>query len=335
MEDAIANQLLEKLYEYSLELDTKTPLTQLEPGDLVPARLRYREEQRELLLTYAPEMTASSLASVANALYLNSAALILGPRITERSAEILRGSGINYLDAHGNAYIAFGNVLIDVRGRRARAPYGLLSPKTGSRGGVNLMSPKRAQVVFALLSWEHLLTTSVRSIARAAQVSLGQVQETLDLLTAQGFLTNDRRMAPRMREQLLGQWVQAYPSGLGAKQIRFELSGDPRLPLHSTEEIAISGEAAVDELINHETLTLYCTADPRELIRERRWHRAEQRPNIFVKQKFWESPTRQNDFGVTTAPPLLVYADLLASQDGRQREVAVEFRKQHDQLRAN
>ena len=44
--------------------------------------------------------------------------LLLAPAVNPRGAHELRVAGVQFLDAAGNAYLRFGGVLIDVRGRR-------------------------------------------------------------------------------------------------------------------------------------------------------------------------------------------------------------------------
>ncbi|RSM44715.1 hypothetical protein DMB66_52130, partial [Actinoplanes sp. ATCC 53533] len=60
-------------------------------------------------------MTLSSLA------HRTSAAphplLVVGDRISRRSAAALRDAGIQFVDALGNAFIAFDGALVEVQGR--------------------------------------------------------------------------------------------------------------------------------------------------------------------------------------------------------------------------
>lgn len=333
MKPELLEALSAHLREYGLSAGSGQGLRGLEPGVLTPVTLKYRGSEKLFQMAYAPQMTMSALTRTNPDDSAASEQFVVGPRITERSAEILRNVGANYLDASGNAHIAFGDVLIDVRGRKA-APIAKHKSGLQSRGGVNLMSPKRAQVIFALLSWEHLLDEPVRSLAVASKVSLGQAQETLELLAQHGYLGRGRGMVQTQRERLLEHWVGAYHSGLGAKQLRLKLAGDISAPLEPRRALLVSGESAAGGALRPETLTLYSDERPTELIRQRRWQREDAQPNVFLKQKFWEAPNSTDTDKVGIAPPLLVYADLLATGDGRQREAASEYRRQHDQLRA-
>lgn len=331
MERTLAEALVTRLHEYGLILHSDVPLKRLEADALIRATLVHLDAEQQVLLTYSKEMTASATERI-HTRRRNEPLFLVGHRVTERSAEILRDRGIRYLDGGGNAHISFDGVLLDVRGRK---PLAFESEHaTRHRGGTNLMSPKRAQMIFAILSWEHMLREPVRMLARTARVSLGQAQKTLDLLTHLGFLDENRRMLSSRREQLLEQWVQAYPAGLGSKQLSLSMSGDPSLPVDSDSALVVSGESAVGEALRPETLTLYSSKPPADLIRARRWRREEERPNIFLKEQFWEDPGASNQIATTTAPPLLIYADLLATRDSRQVEIAQQFRKHRDQLRA-
>lgn len=333
MDPRLAEELHTHLHEYGLELNSERALGDLTANSSMPASLQLRHNKQSFQLFNAPQMTASAIQSLTDTPGEHEELLIVGPRITERSAEMFRRSGVHYLDGSGNTHIAFGDVIIDVRGRRP-VPDLDRNARVHSRGGVNLLSPKRAQLIFAILSWEHLLQEPVRTLAAASHVSIGQAQNTLELLQAQGFLSGDRSFPPLMREQLLEQWVHAYPSGLGAAQLRMELTGDVSLPVESDIPLVVSGESAVGRKIRPESLTIYSTHAPNALIRERKWRRAEGRPSIFLKRQFWDDPYQEHEDGTRSAPPLLIYADLLSTQDSRQREVASSFREQHDQLRA-
>lgn len=235
---------------------------------------------------------------------------------------MFRALGINYLDQAGNTYINFDGVRIDVRGRRAVKANLAPSNTVDARGGVNLFSPKRAQVIFAILSWPELITRPVRDIAAAAGVSLGQVQQTLDLLVRYGLLGEGKQFLDHKRQQLIDQWAAAYRTGLGSHARTKFFSGAIDHLESEIMPLYISGEAAVPDLLRPETLVLYTRELPTDLIRTHRWRRNDDRPNIFLRPQFWQIPGEAEKPGPHKAPWLLIYADLLASGDGRQREAA-------------
>lgn len=244
--------------------------------------------------------------------------------ISPRSADSFRRAGIQYVDAAGNAWVEFGDVLIDVRGRRpspdvARRPGG----KTG-----NLFSTARAQVAFALLAWPRLWDAPQRDLARAAGVSLGQANNALALFRESGLGPG----SSGQRAELLNLWAAAFPSGLAQKLTLATYQGSvgPVEKVHAEDAVFVSGEAAAGELLRPASLAIYVKQlDPRLPI-VNRW-RSDGPPNIAVRRKFWTTPqstTHDDDgplTGVRNAPWPLVFADLLSSDDPRVRGVAAEW----------
>lgn len=327
MDEALAKSLADRFDELGLRFAEPVDLTELPGEDTVPVTLLHEHGRSGYHLGFAASLTVSSLEWTRSHYARSERLLLLGPRVTERSAEMFRSLGINYVDQAGNAYVSFAGVHIDVRGRRAprQAAGGVGGPRL-TRGGVNLFSVKRSQVIFAILSWPGLLEAPVREVARTSGVSLGQAQETLELLTQYGFLDEDRQLLPRRAEQLIDQWAAAYPTGLGSQGKTGRFSGNFASLDPEAMVVYVSGEAAVPRLLRPETIVLYTEEFPTDLVRAHRWRRDEESPNIFTRRRFWQPPQGPAKPGVQVAPWLLIYADLLASGDSRQREAAALLR---------
>jgi hypothetical protein len=290
----------------------------------------------EVAALYLPHMSATAALQAAHAVPANIPLLAIGPRIHESSAETLRAQGIWYLDERGNAYLHHqGLIIVDVRGRR-----GLTSTTQNGHlkvGPTNPFTPKRAQVVLALLSEPGLSDAPIREIADRAGVSVGQAKTTLDTLQITGFLEPIAAHRRLIRGgELLDLWASAYPGGLGRAITLFVARGD----VHNWSPpdeigIAISGEQALPSVVRHpETLVLYVDTGgirrpPRDLMVRNRWHR-DPKGNVIIRDLFWRNLPGITD--VDTAPPALVYADLLASHEPRQIEVAHEMRKHDERL---
>jgi hypothetical protein len=258
---------------------------------------------------------------------------VLGERISERSANNLRAAGVQYLDAAGNAHVAFGSVLIDIRGRRPRIP----SFKVDRSGrSVNLFSARKAQVIFAVLTWPDLSNVSVREVAAVAGVSPGLAHETLGLLMKNGYLSSGPNRELRDRDALLDHWAASYPSGLAPTLRLAEFAGEIESirPATPDQQVFISGEAAVTHLVRPTSLTIYVEELDPMLPIINRW-RSDGRPNIMVRRKFWQDPQLPNgqQVGPSNVPWTLSYADLLAAGEPRQRAVARELRKDHAAFR--
>lgn len=246
--------------------------------------------------------------------------LVLSGFLSQRTSDALRRADVQFLDAAGNAWITFADVLIDVRGR-PRPKDAKPVPATG-----NLFSTARAQVVFALLVWPELWDAPVRDLARAADTSVGQAHNARRLLAEAGYQEGPR---PAGLPDLLDLWTAAYPTGLAARLTRATYSGAiDRVQAPSEQEVIyVSGECAAPELLRPVSLTLYTpTADPRLPV-VNRW-RSDGPANIEIRHAFWRAPSGDQP-GVQPAPWPMVYADLAASDDPRVRQAAQDWRQSH------
>lgn len=320
--------LAKRLDEYGLALALDGGLAMLDGVDAATTELSHQEfGHSEVIAAIVPSMTMGALSRITQEPGVTP--FVLGERVSARSADYLRRARANFLDASGNAFVRLPGLLIDVRGR---------TPERTHRGvpaaGGNIFSAKRSQVLFVLLSWPELVNASMRTIASCARVSIGLVAETLKLLSDAGFIENepgDRRL--RRRDELLDRWVAAFPLGLGAPSRTRQFSGDLQpLDLPPNMLAATSGEAAAPSLVGT-TLTIYIDSWNPKIVFLNRW-RTDGDPNIFVRSQFWRDPVGMStaEAGTVTAPPLLVYADLMAADEGRQRDAAVELRRRDRDL---
>lgn len=261
-------------------------------------------------------------------------ALLVAPSISEPVAERLRARGIDYVDTVGNAHVAWDGVLIDVRGRRKPTAH---LPKISARGG-RAFGRAGLKAEFVLLSWPEMAALPLRELARASGVSLGTAKMVVDELTAAGYLyegTAGRQLA--RGGELLNRWSEAYSNVLGPALSLGEFSaGDLSWWRQSARElvqlgIQVGGEAGASVLDPHlkpASLTLYVEELPLSLIGRHRMARAERTGNVHFRQRFWDAPEQAS----WIVPSALVYADLLASGDPRQREHADRIRTSDDRL---
>lgn len=306
----------------------------------VPEQLDLEIDGQPITITalYLPHLSATAALQAWAIADTNSPLLVVGPRLHPSSAETLRARGLWYIDGAGNAYLRNQDgLLIDVRGRRSAVSEQPETLGDGLHGDVprNPFTPKRAQVVCVLLAAPELVEAPLRDIAERAGVSVGMAKETMDTLRTTGFLEHlgSRRRLVRAG-QLLDLWAAAYPGGLGRANRLFVASGDVRAwSAPERLQVAVSGEQAVPgDIRNPESLVLYVrTADnglPTDLLIHNRWNR-DPHGSIALRKLFWRNLPDQR-LGI--APAALVYADLLASREPRQLEVAHHIRRQDDRL---
>lgn len=331
MHGDLIDALDDRLTELGLQTRAFRPLAEGE--EKVLATLRRGRQSGDYLALLSPHM---SLPDFASERWSGYPLLVLGARITPRNADRMREVGINYLDANGNAFITFGDVLVDVRGRTGDPVATFHRERVVTS---NLFSPKRAQVAFALISWPHLVTAKLREIAEAARVSVGFAQKTLADFEAANYVQHlDRGRAGRRLTDVAGLidgWTAAFPGGLGSPEGTRAFRGtfDPDALAVDGPVVYLSGEPAAPLIRHHATWTLYCDEVPREAAAAGRWTARSSEPNVFLRDVFWKSPSESSGGRLLMAPPLLVYADLMASGDSRQREAANALRGENAELR--
>lgn len=260
--------------------------------------------------------------------------LLVTTYIGEPVAERLRARGIDYVDTAGNAHLAWDDVLVDVRGRRNPAvPRSRTSPSAaGAFGRAGL------RVVFVLLTWPDLAARPYRVLAEASGASLGTVKAVIDELSGAGYLyrgAEGRRLA--RGGELLDRWAEAYSITLHTGLLLGEFFADDLSWWPDSEAemrslgIQVGGEAGaglIDPHLRSASLTLYAENLPTSFIGRHRLVRAEGEGNVHIRERFWRVPGPES----WLVPSPLVYADLLASGDPRQREHGDRIRSIDDRL---
>ena len=229
-----------------------------------------------------------------------------------------------YADAAGNAYLRAPGVHINILGRRPRP----VRPPAATPA-VSLFATRRAQAIFCLLQWSEMISAPISSLADASGASRAVVHETRKLLEAEGYLVPGSGRLQR-REVLRGRWVESFRAGLWRAGQLATFVGEPNLDawLDAGQRLEVSGESAVAG-VRPTTLTLYVDEIDPLLVARSRWRRPEptEQGNIVLRRQFWNSPIPNNPLGerVHLAPELIIYADLMATREPRQLEIAARF----------
>jgi hypothetical protein len=280
-------------------------------------RLARGRSKHDYSLLYGPAITSTDVARADGA---ERSLLVFTTYAAPKTADTFRRAGVQYVDAAGNAWLSFGDVLVDIRGHGRPD-----RPTTHTRLKGNLFSSARAQVVAVLLAWPYLWGASQRVLAHAAGVSLGQAHQALALLADAGY---DKNTVRSRQAALLDLWAAAFPTGLAHRLTLASFQGDVDEPKVTDRggRAFISGEPAVRDLLRPASLTLYVEElDPRLPV-VNRW-RTDGIPNIVVRRVFWRDPDEQALSRLAVAPWPLVYADLLSSDDPRVRGAAEQWRE--------
>ncbi|MEP7182669.1 MAG: type IV toxin-antitoxin system AbiEi family antitoxin [Betaproteobacteria bacterium] len=253
---------------------------------------------------------------------LGEQGLLVTDYVTPELAEELRAHRVAFLDAAGNAYLDRPPLLIWVKGQKPAAKP--VQPHLG-----RAFQATGLQVLFALLCNPKAVERPYRELAAMAGVAHGTVGWAMPDLQQLGFVRDleGRRGTRRLfdGERLVAQWADVYARVLRPRTLigRFyvpTLEGWKDWPL--AEHGALwGGEPAAAKLTDYlrpGELTIYADKLP-GLLAARQKFLNEPAPGhaaaVEVRKRFWNFPgeTPHRDL----VPPLLVYADLLATGDAR------------------
>jgi hypothetical protein len=261
--------------------------------------------------------------------------LLFAPYITAAIAKQCRKLDVPFLDIAGNAYLHEPGLHVYITGEK---PERSATAAKGTRGGGTATA---LRVVFALLCKQELLNAPYRDIVDAAGVALGAVGWVLIDLEERGYVIGkQRKLNRRLLEpnRLFDEWVTNYPIRLRPKlnPRRFRAENPNWWKEANLTNVGAywGGEVAADRLTHHlkpATCTIYIKAQQKKdaltkLVAANRF-RADPNGNIEVLDAFWNLPPDLKHPDVV--PPILAYADLVATIDPRHLEAAKLIREQY------
>lgn len=257
--------------------------------------------------------------------------LLVAHHVNPPLADQLREQGIQFLDTAGNTYLHQDKPFchIFVTGRKPTAPAPAEQP-------IRAFRATGLRVLFPLLCLPGAINAPYRDIADRAGVALGSVAQTMADLKRLGLLRDARGgRAWRDHRRCLDAWVDAYPRELRPrlKPRRFRVN-DPgwweKTDLASLD-MWLGGEAGgalLTQYLRPELITVYGTDHWAELARD--LHAVKDtHGNLEVLDPFWHFEPLPVNERYRLVPPLLIYADLIASADARNIETAHLMRERY------
>jgi len=251
--------------------------------------------------------------------------MIAAPYVTAQAAERCRQMDLYYADTAGNVFLQGTGLHLYVMGRRKTAEF-----TAGERGRIT--NAAGLKLVFALLCKPDLLDGTYREMAAAARVALGTVGPVIKDLEARGHLAplpeGERARGRKFPDvpRLVQEWAAVYPTilrpKLNRRRFRAPRTGWTRGLDLRRYHARWGGEVAANRLLRHlepQTATIYAEDTAKKLIAEQRM-RADATGDVEILDVFWNVAEMQEAGDVV--PPLLAYADLTATTDGRNLEAA-------------
>jgi hypothetical protein len=247
--------------------------------------------------------------------------LVVTRYVYPQMAKKMRELKIQFLDTTGNAYIDAPPALILIQAhRRLTDTFAARQEGMLGRAGV--------RVIFALLCKRDLWKANYRDIAKATMVALGTVAGVMTDLKQQGFLIEpqDEERKLKRRKELLEKWTIAYAERLRPKTLAGHYAAN-KPDFWQEENIAEvdaqwGGEVAAFRLTRYlkpEVVTIYARKPLNVPILKLKLRRDE-KGTVEVRERFWNFDDETTDRAIV--PPLLVYADLMATADARNIETA-------------
>ncbi len=252
--------------------------------------------------------------------------LLVATHITKQTAKRCREIGLSFLDGAGNAYLEAPGLFVFVSGQPRKAE--LIIEKLNYQA----LTPSGLRLIFQLLTKPTLLNAPYRDIAKAAGIAIGGVGPVIKDLELRRYLTPEGQGPRRLlaADQLREEWVVHYPVKLRPKlqARRFTRLATNALAPAWWKNVDLrpydavwGGEVGAEILTGYlrpETVTIYAHGPIDPLITQFRL-KPDPSGEIEILQTFWD---RNDEDNKPTAPPLVIYADLMAAGNARAIETA-------------
>lgn len=314
--DAFAGQTGVKLELDKVGLSLKIPETAI--------------ELKVLMIEGGPAMVKAMLVLLRRGENLDRQVVVL-PQIPANMADELRQEGIQFLDAAGNGFINQPPLYLFVKGNKtAKVNITPATPRAFKQTGL--------RVLYALLCNPGLEDETYRVIAEKTQVALGMVNWVVKDLQELGFLFETGKGRARQlrlieKERLLERWVTAYAEQLRPKLVLGRYRGAEgwwQKAELNPEQALWGGEAAAAKLTDYlkpQFVTVYVEKDRAGDVLLPNRLKKDSEGDVELVARFWQPATipAYEDM----VHPLLVYADLMATGNQRNIEIARMIYDQH------
>jgi hypothetical protein len=271
---------------------------------------------------------ANKLLLLMNREKLNYPLLLITKYVNAQMAEQLRQDDLEFIDTAGNAFINQPPMYIFVKGNR---PMEIPEYAPLKRA----FKPAGLRIIYAFLCNPGLEGKTYREIAAVTGVALGTINWIMRELKELGFLLDMGKRGHKLiqKKNLLHRWVTAYPEQLRPKQMLGRYRGEQEWWQKKRLEPMIAqwgGEVAAarrTQYLKPEVITIYTAANQlNNLLIENRLKR-DPDGDVEILARFW-NPVEMWGYD-DLVHPILIYADLLATGNQRNMEIAKMIYEQY------
>ena len=247
--------------------------------------------------------------------------MLVAEYISPKIKEELILNNIAYLEANGNIYLNEPGIYLWVDNQKPLKQEKEKANRAFTKAGL--------KVVFHFLLNEDTVNYPYRDIAEMGEIGLGNVSYVINSLKEAGFLIKLDKNKIKLinKKELLEKWMSMYAEklkpALHMGNFRFLREEDyinwKQIPV-SLGKTFWGGEPAADIMTNYlrpEILTLYTIESRVDLIKQYKLI-PDDKGKVEVYKKFWKF----NYDTSITVDPLLIYADLMNTGEGRCMETA-------------
>jgi hypothetical protein len=245
----------------------------------------------------------------------NKNLLVVAERIFPKIKNQLRELGIAYLEANGNIFIKNNDFYLFVD---ANKPYKIRNEKSN-----RAFTKTGLKVLMQFLINPQLINKTHREIAEIANVGLGNIPQVIEGLKETGYIIalDKKNYIWENFRDLIHRWINDYAAELRPKTVK----GKYRVPenwksIHLNKEFTVwGGEPAADLLTKYlrpEKFLLHTKENNLNLIKNYKLI-PDKEGNLEVLDMFWH-----NQKNTETAPPIIIYAELMIEGGKRNEEVA-------------
>ncbi|TFG88208.1 MAG: hypothetical protein E4H16_05425 [Candidatus Atribacteria bacterium] len=267
------------------------------------------------------------IIALKNDLQSTRALMLVSDHVTTAQAEILHQNGVAFLDTVGNACLILSGLHLFVTGKAKKINEISNTAPLFHRAGL--------QVIFAFLTdpaldknpESALLNKTFRNIKGQTGVALGSIGTTIGSLLESGYIVEENNLRfLTNRKQLFEKWVAAYVDRLRSKLVikRYRSKGNSWCNATQSpgEGNYWGGEVAAAKLTGYlkpELAAIYSRGQIQQLILNADL-RLDPQGDVEILKVFWGDWPHGtlND----CVHPLLVYADLMASEIDRNMDTA-------------
>lgn len=250
--------------------------------------------------------------------------IVIAEKIFPKLKKQLREEHIAYLETNGNFFF-----------RKDRMYFFIDSNKpifNKKDKGNRAFTKTGLKVLFHFLLDKNLVNHPQREIAERTGVALGNIPQIIEGLKETGYLLNVNKkvLAWEKRKELLDRWIADFNTELQPKLLKgtYQINENWRELDFDINKTVWGGESAAEILTNHlrpEKFTIYTEENQLALMKKYKLI-PNKNGEIKVFEKFWEK-----EGNINTAPPLLIYADLITEGGKRNLETAEIIFDEHIQ----